>query len=106
MLQPFGGPVNGGARLWLPLLNGLERVGVAEVIAAAVVPDSAVAAFEAVASLLAELVITRSHYSDTIEQVRRQAPMRLPAEILRAQLDRRETRCIPTTRLAHLADHR
>ncbi|GAB3086116.1 PP2C family protein-serine/threonine phosphatase [Micromonospora schwarzwaldensis] len=86
MLQSFGGPVDGGARLWLPLLNGLERVGVAEVTAAAVVPDSAVVAFEAVASLLAELVITRSHYSDTIEQVRRQAPMRLPAEMLRAQL--------------------
>ena len=70
MLRPFGGPVDDGARLWLPLLNGLERVGVAEVVAAAAVPDSEVAAFEAVASLLAELVITRSHHSDTIERVR------------------------------------
>ncbi|MEV7267394.1 PP2C family protein-serine/threonine phosphatase [Micromonospora aurantiaca] len=86
MLRPFGGPVDDGARLWLPLLNGLERVGVAEVVAAAAVPDSAVAAFEAVASLLAELVITRSHHSDTIESVRRREPMRLPAEMLRAQL--------------------
>ncbi|KAB1118913.1 PP2C family protein-serine/threonine phosphatase [Micromonospora aurantiaca (nom. illeg.)] len=86
MLRPFGGPVDDGARLWLPLLNGLERVGVAEVVAAAAVPDSAVAAFEAVASLLAELVITRSQHSDTIESVRRREPMRLPAEMLRAQL--------------------
>ncbi|MGV9763409.1 PP2C family protein-serine/threonine phosphatase [Micromonospora tulbaghiae] len=86
MLRPFGGPVDDGARLWLPLLNGLERVGVAEVVAATAVPDSEVAAFEAVASLLAELVITRSHHSDTIERVRRREPMRLPAEMLRAQL--------------------
>ncbi|MFF5219544.1 PP2C family protein-serine/threonine phosphatase [Micromonospora sp. NPDC000442] len=86
MLRPVGGPVDDGVRLWLPLVNGLERMGVAEVIAAAAVPDSAVAAFEAVASLLTEMVITRSHYSDTIEQIRRQAPMRLAAEMLRAQL--------------------
>ncbi|MFI7517743.1 PP2C family protein-serine/threonine phosphatase [Micromonospora echinofusca] len=86
MLRPVGGPVDDGARLWLPLLNGPERMGVAEVVAAAAVPDSAVSAFEAVASLLTEMVITRSHYSDTIEQVRRREPMRLPAEMLRAQL--------------------
>ncbi|MBO4206887.1 SpoIIE family protein phosphatase [Micromonospora echinofusca] len=86
MMRPFGGPVDDGARLWLPLVNGLERMGVAEVVASAALADSSVAAFEAVASLLAELVITRSHYSDTIEQVRRQAPMRLAAEMLRAQL--------------------
>ncbi|MFI6784687.1 PP2C family protein-serine/threonine phosphatase [Micromonospora sp. NPDC050276] len=86
MLRPVGGPTDDGARLWLPLLNGLERMGVAEVVAAAAVPDSAVAAFEAVASLLAELLVTRSHYSDTVERVRRRAPMRLAAEMLRAQL--------------------
>ncbi|PWR08745.1 serine/threonine-protein phosphatase, partial [Micromonospora sicca] len=86
MLRPVGGPVDDGARLWLPLLNGMERMGVAEVVAAAAVADSSVAAFEAVAALLAELVITRSHYNDTIERVRRRAPMRLAAEMLRAQL--------------------
>ncbi|GAB3066434.1 PP2C family protein-serine/threonine phosphatase [Micromonospora schwarzwaldensis] len=86
MLRPVRSPVDDGARLWLPLLNGPERMGVAEVVAAAAVPDSAVAAFEAVASLLTEMVITRSYYSDTIEQVRRREPMRLPAEMLRAQL--------------------
>ncbi|MDZ5444358.1 PP2C family protein-serine/threonine phosphatase [Micromonospora sp. 4G57] len=87
MLGPFGGATDGGgARLWLPLLNGLERMGVAEVVTAAPVPDFSVAAFEAVASLLAELVITRSQYSDTIERIRRRAPMRLAAEMLRAQL--------------------
>lgn len=86
MMRPVSCVVDDGARLWLPLVNGLERMGVAEVISAAPVTDSAVAAFEAVASLLAELVVTRSSYSDTIERVRRRAPMRLAAEMLRAQL--------------------
>src|SRR6185437_5079835 len=40
----------------------------------------------AVASLLAELLVTRSLYSDTIERIRRREPMRLAAEMLRAQL--------------------
>jgi serine phosphatase RsbU (regulator of sigma subunit) len=39
-----------------------------------------------VASLLAELVVTRSLYSDTIERLRRREPMQLAAEMLRAQL--------------------
>ncbi|HEX8345111.1 MAG TPA: PP2C family protein-serine/threonine phosphatase, partial [Actinoplanes sp.] len=38
------------------------------------------------ASLLAELIATRSNYSDTIERVRRREPMQLAAEMLRAQL--------------------
>ncbi|MBM0237292.1 serine/threonine-protein phosphatase [Micromonospora sp. ATA32] len=87
MMRPVGGAVDAGAaRLWLPLLNGLERVGVAEVVTAAPLSDSSVAGFEAVASLLADLVVSRSHYSDTVERLRRRAPMRLAAEMLRAQL--------------------
>jgi serine phosphatase RsbU (regulator of sigma subunit) len=42
--------------------------------------------YAAVASLLAELIVTRSLYSDTIERIRRREPMRLAAEMLRAQL--------------------
>jgi serine phosphatase RsbU (regulator of sigma subunit) len=40
----------------------------------------------AVAAVLAELVVTRSFYSDTVERLRRREPMRLAAEMLRAQL--------------------
>ncbi|MEV6635116.1 PP2C family protein-serine/threonine phosphatase [Actinoplanes sp. NPDC051470] len=75
-----------GARLWLPLLNGSERMGVLEIVSPSALDERAVDDCALVATLLAELVITRSFYSDTIERVRRQEPMRLAAEMLRAQL--------------------
>ncbi len=75
-----------GVRLWLPLLDGSERLGVLEVVADEAPDDDAVDDCTAVASLLAELVVTRSCYSDTIERLRRREPMQLAAEMLRAQL--------------------
>jgi serine phosphatase RsbU (regulator of sigma subunit) len=75
-----------GERLWLPLVNGSERIGVLEVVSPSSLDDEAVDQYVSVASLLAELLVTRNLYSDTIEQVRRLAPMRLAAEMLRAQL--------------------
>ncbi|HEX8630689.1 MAG TPA: PP2C family protein-serine/threonine phosphatase [Catenuloplanes sp.] len=72
--------------VWVPLLNGSERMGVLEVVADLPLSDKAVDDCVAVASLLAELVVTRSLYSDTMERVRRREPMRLAAEMLRAQL--------------------
>jgi serine phosphatase RsbU (regulator of sigma subunit) len=76
----------GAERAWLPLLNGTERMGVLEVVADLPLSEEAIDDCAAVATLLAELVVTRSNYSDTIERIRRRAPMRLAAEILRAQL--------------------
>ncbi|SCF44811.1 Serine phosphatase RsbU, regulator of sigma subunit [Micromonospora purpureochromogenes] len=87
MMRPYaadGGP--GPARLWVPLLDGLERLGVVEVLSAEPIPADRVSEFEAACALLAELVVTRSSYSDTVELVRRRAPMRMAAEMLRAQL--------------------
>ncbi|WP_212994991.1 PP2C family protein-serine/threonine phosphatase, partial [Actinoplanes auranticolor] len=75
-----------GQRLWVPLLNGAERMGVLEVVSDATLSDQAVDDCMTVASLLAELVITRGSYSDTVERVRRREPMQLAAEMLRAQL--------------------
>ena len=75
-----------GFRLWLPLLDGSERLGVLEVVSDARLSEDAVDDCAAVASLLAELVVTRSLYGDTIERLRRREPMRLAAEMLRAQL--------------------
>ena len=74
------------SRLWIPLLNGSERLGVLEVVFDTPLPNEAVDDCLAVASLLAEMVVTRSLYSDTIERVRRREPMRLAAEMLRTQL--------------------
>ena len=75
-----------GARLWLPLLDGSERLGVVEVVSTEALDDDQAEHCLAVASLLAELVVTRSLYTDTIERLRRREPMRLAAEMLRAQL--------------------
>ncbi|MDP9793216.1 serine/threonine protein phosphatase PrpC [Catenuloplanes nepalensis] len=75
-----------GVRLWVPVLDGAERLGVLEVVAASVLTAQAVEDCKAVASLLGEMIVTRNLYTDTIERVRRREPMRLPAEILRAQL--------------------
>ena len=76
----------GGTHLWMPLLDGSERLGVLEVLAARPLSDQAVDDCAAVASLLAEMLVTRGLYSDTIERLRRREPMELAAEMLRAQL--------------------
>ncbi len=76
----------GGARLWLPLLNGAERMGVLEVVSDAVLGEQAVQDCVTLASLLTKLVVTRGMYGDLIERVRRREPMQMAAEILRAQL--------------------
>jgi hypothetical protein len=75
-----------GRRLWLPLVDGSERLGVLEVVLPDEATEAVVTDCETVASLLAELTTTRSQYSDTIERLRRREPMRLAAEMLRAQL--------------------
>ncbi len=76
-----------GARLWVPLLNGTERLGVLELLA----DDGDV--LEAVrepvvpfAALLAELVVSKGQYTDVYETVRRALPMGVPAELLWRQL--------------------
>src|SRR5829696_1964410 len=73
-----GGP--GHRRVWLPLSEGSERLGVLEV---AVSAESAVAErqLEHFADVVAALLVTRWAYGDVFELVRRVRPMRLPAEI-------------------------
>jgi hypothetical protein len=77
---------DGGCVLWLPLLDGSERMGVLEVVAAEPFDERTVADCRLVAGLLGELVVTCDLYSDIIERLRRREPMRLAAEMLRAQL--------------------
>ena len=75
-----------GARLWVPLINGAERLGVVEVVLDGPPSEAVMEDCATVAALLAELLVTRDLYSDTIERLRRREPMRLAAEMLRAQL--------------------
>jgi stage II sporulation SpoE-like protein len=75
-----------GQEVWVPLLDGSERMGVLQVFADEPLTEQAVADCATVAALVGELVVTCDLYSDTIERLRRREPMRLAAEMLRAQL--------------------
>ena len=76
---------NGDLTLWLPLLDGIERVGVLSV-QAPVLDTDALELYEALASLVALLVIAKDLYSDAYVRVKRTAPMQLPAEMVWASL--------------------
>ena len=79
-------PGSGGSgqqRLWVPLLNGVERLGVLELTLAsdASADEALEAEAQALASLLAELVLTMGAYGDTFAQLRRRKTLTLAAEI-------------------------
>jgi serine phosphatase RsbU (regulator of sigma subunit) len=77
---------DGIVTIWVPLVNGSERLGVLEVSAHVSVADRVRESAQVVASLLAEMVLSRTLYGDLIEVARRRGQMRLPAELVRAQL--------------------
>ncbi|SNS53353.1 Serine phosphatase RsbU, regulator of sigma subunit [Geodermatophilus saharensis] len=74
-------PHDGPGSLWLPLLDGAERIGVLELV----LPEEVSPALEddvrSFASLIAELVVTRDSYSDVFSRLRRRRPLSLAAEI-------------------------
>ena len=76
---------SGERRLWLPLLDGADRLGVLA-ITAREVDDLAARRYGWLASLAAELVATKSAYGDRLVLVRRRGPMKLAAEFRRALL--------------------
>jgi hypothetical protein len=76
----------GRTRVWLPLLDGTERLGVLAVT----VDDAAqleqrdrplAVRLERFASIIAELVVTKTLVGDTLVRIRRTSPMGLAAEI-------------------------
>jgi serine phosphatase RsbU (regulator of sigma subunit) len=81
-------PVEGGVRMWVPLLDGTARFGVMCVdLPVALVGDGhTTTVVERVAALAAELVISKHQYTDVIELVRRNRPMTLEAELQRGNL--------------------
>ena len=72
-------------RIWMPLLNGTERLGVlaATVDRTAGLGEDSTSGrrLRLFASMVAELVMTKTLYGDAIVQLRRTAPMGLAAEI-------------------------
>jgi serine phosphatase RsbU (regulator of sigma subunit) len=71
-----------GERLWLPLLDGTERIGVLALsFAAESVPGTTVAVVERLAHLVAMLIATKSMYGDAFELARRRQPMTIASEM-------------------------
>ncbi|WP_320782061.1 SpoIIE family protein phosphatase [Streptomyces sp. CRN 30] len=75
----------GGMTLWLPLLDGAERLGVLAVHAPSLTPAS-LRRGRALAALLAMMITSKRAYKDSFVRRTRTERMRLPAEMLRAFL--------------------
>jgi serine phosphatase RsbU (regulator of sigma subunit) len=78
-VEPTSEP--GAGRLWVPLLDGSERVGVLELVFPEAIPDDVAEEVKAFAALVAELSVTRHQYSDVFDRLRRTRPLDLAAEI-------------------------
>jgi hypothetical protein len=72
---------DGRRRLWLPLIDGTDRVGVMELTAPAPVTQELLTYCERYAHLTAQLVIGKGLYGDIFELVRRRRPMTVAAEL-------------------------
>jgi serine phosphatase RsbU (regulator of sigma subunit) len=74
-----------GRRLWLPLLDGTERLGAMEITfpdTEQPLPEATVAVCERYAHLGAILIASKSMYSDFFELARRRRPMTMASELL------------------------
>jgi len=74
----------GGRRLWVPLLDGTERIGVLLLTVASDEPirDSLRAACERYAHFIALLLVSKSLYTDYFERLRRTRPMTVASELI------------------------
>jgi serine phosphatase RsbU (regulator of sigma subunit) len=68
-------------RLWLPLLDGAERLGVAEITLNEPLTEELDAGLRALVSLTAELIIASDQCSDVFSRLRRRKTLSLAAEI-------------------------
>ena len=70
---------DGGVRVWAPVLDGVERLGVLELLFAGEEPN--LDEVRVIAGLTAEVVMTKQAYGDLFEAVRRRQPMSVAAEL-------------------------
>ncbi|MFG1805685.1 PP2C family protein-serine/threonine phosphatase [Streptomyces sp. NPDC049040] len=73
-------PRDGGTRLFLPLLDGSDQVGVMAVTLDTVDGDG-LRLLRRLAGLVADMVVTKDSYTDIFALARRRAPMSVAAEI-------------------------
>src|SRR5450631_585842 len=85
----YGPAAGAGQRhIWIPLVDGTERLGVLELIARDAGADTAalLARYRTLASLTGLMVVSKSSYSDTYARTRRSRPMAVQAELVWAFL--------------------
>ncbi|WP_255362160.1 PP2C family protein-serine/threonine phosphatase [Blastococcus aurantiacus] len=70
-----------GYRLWMPLLDGVERLGVAELLLLEEPTDEQRDLLWAFVTLTAELIVVRDAYSDVFSRLRRRRTLSLAAEM-------------------------
>lgn len=81
------GGADGPYRLWLPLVDGAERLGVAEVLLYDAAPtDDVVERCKVLMSLVSHLLATKTPYGDLLHRVRRNRPMSPGGELLSSML--------------------
>lgn len=71
---------NGDATMWVPVVDGTERLGVLQLMSADGLPSADDA--EAFSSLIAALVMTKANYGDYFEIARRTEPLTIGSELL------------------------
>jgi hypothetical protein len=73
-----------GRRVWIPLLDGTERVGVLRLTVAGSepVPERLLQVCERYAHFVTLLIVTKSAYTDFFERLRRTGPMTLASELV------------------------
>ncbi|HEX7746369.1 MAG TPA: PP2C family protein-serine/threonine phosphatase [Micromonosporaceae bacterium] len=69
-------------RVWVPLLDGCERLGVLEIVTPTAGSDAARSAAWDLAACVAQLIKSRRAYGDVVERLRRRMPMQVAAEIV------------------------
>ncbi|MGY1838415.1 MULTISPECIES: PP2C family protein-serine/threonine phosphatase [unclassified Modestobacter] len=74
-------PATGGTHLWVPVLDGLERLGVAEFVFTDPPGEELLEEVRAFVALVAELVVTNDAYSDLFAKLRRRKTLSLAAEM-------------------------
>ncbi|HEX2274310.1 MAG TPA: GAF domain-containing SpoIIE family protein phosphatase [Acidimicrobiales bacterium] len=67
-------------RVWVPLMDGAERLGVMSLITHPL-GDLSRARCHHLAAVVAELIVSKSQYGDTLPNARRRRPMELAAEL-------------------------
>lgn len=76
-----------GPRLWVPLLDGTERLGVLELCHhSPELLEGLRGPVSSLAGLVGELVVSKGQYTDVFERVRRGVPMGVAAELLWRQV--------------------